>query len=291
MKRYPAPAKINLHLKITRTLDNGYHELDTSFIYVDVADMLEVSPSNSLNVSCSKKKLDGENNLVYQVLHALQKQYGVSEGLSIHINKKLPDQAGLGGGSSDAATALLIANNYWRLGLSIESLIAFATPFGADIPCFLFGEASLATGIGEKLTPYPENIPNEHLLLAYPGLGLSTPEVFHCYDQQVNKARALTHHGGIDTIRDHSKTAIGNNELESYACSLSTAVNNLLREMKKVSDKAWMSGSGSTCVALFANKHEADNVARMLQAEKLANWTHVGKLLKKHPLQSMKIGA
>jgi 4-diphosphocytidyl-2-C-methyl-D-erythritol kinase len=291
MSTFPAPAKINLHLYVTRTLDNGFHELDTSFAYVDIADSLEIYPSDSLIVTCSKKEFSSENNIVHKVLEALIKKHGLSQGLSIHIEKRLPDQAGLGGGSSDAATALMVANNHWALGLSIEELITFAAPFGADIPCFLFGKASKAKGIGEQLSDYPEALPEGHLLLAYPGIGLSTPAVFNLYDQQANQASALTHHNGVDTIRANSKVAIGDNDLEAFACSLSDEVDGLLKQMRKISPMAWMSGSGSTCVALFADQQQASEAASMLLNEKLATWTHVGKLLKKHPLQSLKIGA
>jgi len=291
MNTFPAPAKINLHLKITRTLENGYHELDTSFAYVDIADELTISPADGLIVTCSKPGLSGEKNLVYQVLDRLRKAHGIDSGLAIHIDKRLPDQAGLGGGSSDAATALMVANERWKLKLSEEELITFAAPFGADIPCFLFKRASLAEGIGEKLSDYPGELPASSLLLAYPGAGLSTPEVFNCFDRRAGAAATLTHHDAADTIRANPEPAIGDNDLEACACSLSDEVDRLLQELRKVSEMAWMSGSGSTCVALFTERKEAEDIAGTLLDRKLASWTHVGTLLRKHPLQSMKIGA
>ncbi len=294
--KFSAPAKINLHLKVTATLPNGYHELDTSFAYVDIADELIISPADKLSVTCSKPHLNGERNLVYRVLDAFRKQHGLSSGLSIHINKHLPDQAGLGGGSSDAATALMVANSHWGVKCSKEKLIEFAAPFGADIPCFLFERASLARGIGEKLSDYPETLPRGSLLLAYPGVGLSTQEVFNCYDQQAGAAVALTHNDAVDTILARSeaapgKPAIGDNDLEACASALSTEVDELLKQMRRVSDRVWMSGSGSTCVALFEGRQEAETAASMLLDRELATWTHVGRLLKKHPLESIQIGA
>ncbi len=291
MNRFPAPAKINLHLLVTRTLENGYHELDTSFAYVDVEDELQISPSEKLIVTCSNPAFNGAHNLVYQVLDAFRKRYGITSGLEIHINKHLPDQAGLGGGSSDAATALMVANDHWELNLPVGDLIAFAAPFGADIPCFLFGKASLARGIGEQLTDYPDPLPEGTLLLAYPGIGLSTPAVFQCYDSRIGNAGALTHPDSADTIRGLSGRAIGNNDLESCACSISSEVVKLLEQMRSVSEHAWMSGSGSTCVALFTDQKQAENAARTLVEHKLATWTHIGKLLREHPLQREKIGA
>jgi len=291
MSNFPAPAKVNLHLKVTRTLPNGYHELDTSFAYVDVADALIIYPADELTVTCSVPHLSGENNLVYKVLNAFRKEHGLSLGLSVHIQKRLPDQAGLGGGSSDAATALLAANKLWNTKQSKQELISFATPFGADIPCFLFEQASLAAGVGEQLSKYPKDLPKGFLLLAYPGVGLSTPDVFRCYDEQRDAATALTQHNGVDTIRANSDPTIGDNDLEACACALSSEVDKLMKEMRNCSDMAWMSGSGSTCIAFFSSRKEAEERAKMLLNSKLATWTHVGKLLKKHPLKSEKIGA
>ncbi len=287
MNTFPAPAKINLHLKVTRLLENGFHELDTSFAYVDVGDRLEIAPAAQLSVTCSNPAFNGANNLVHQLLEAFRQQHGIQEGLSVHVEKHLPDQAGLGGGSSDAATALIVANNLWEVNLSTDELISFAVPLGADIPCFLFGEASLATGIGEKLIRYPNPLPSRHLLLAYPGRGLSTPAVFQCYDEAMEKAGGLTHHDSADTIRDLSGAAIGHNDLESCACTLSGEVERLLIAMRERSDRTWMSGSGSTCVALFTDRQQAENAAAVLIEKGLATWTHVGRLIREHPLKGM----
>lgn len=285
MNSFPAPAKINLHLQIIRTLENGYHKLDTSFVYVDVEDELQIAPAETLSVTCSNPKFNGTDNLVYQVLDAFRQKYEISSGLSIHVEKHLPDQAGLGGGSSDAATALMIANDLWNLNLATERLITFATPYGADIPCFLFGKASLAGGVGEQLVDYPDSLPEKAVLLAYPGIGLSTPAVFLHYDNLTKNTGSLTRLSRADTIRDLSGRAIGHNDLEANACAISSEVEKLLEQMRKLSDRAWMSGSGSTCVALFTDQQQAESAATLLIEKKLATWTHIGKLLKEHPLR------
>jgi len=144
MLELPAPAKINLHLLITGRDARGFHLLDTSFAYVDAADVLHVGIADDIRVTCSDPRLNGEDNLVHRVLHALRERFDpqpgshVRRGLHVHIDKHLPSQAGLGGGSSDAATALLAANRLWGLNLDSAALIDFASPYGADIPCFLF---------------------------------------------------------------------------------------------------------------------------------------------------------
>ncbi|MDX8395572.1 MAG: 4-(cytidine 5'-diphospho)-2-C-methyl-D-erythritol kinase [Mariprofundaceae bacterium] len=282
---FPAPAKINLHLKITAILNNGYHALDTSFVFVDIIDQLHITPDDALKVTCSSQHLEGENNLVYRVLKALQKEYKVTQGLAVHIEKVLPEQAGLGGGSSDAATAILAANHIWKLNISQDSLIQFATPLGADIPCFLYGQASQASGIGEQLINYPFPLPKGHLLLAHPGIGLSTEAVFQDYDLHHLKYRALTHQKGEDTIRDHSNPALGMNDLEQAACHLAPEVERLLSRMREHCKQSWMSGSGSSCIALLESRAEAVALAEDLKRHQLATWTHVGKLLAEHPMQ------
>jgi len=285
MSRYPAPAKINLHLRVTAILENGYHALDTSFVYVDVGDELDIEPAGELEVSCSQPHLNGPDNLVYRLLDAFRQAHDIADGLRIHVEKKLPEQAGLGGGSSDAATALMVANRLWGTNLSTDELIRFATPFGADIPCFLFGRASIAHGIGEHLDAYPDPLPGGVLLLAHPGVGLSTPEVFRHFDEHHAEDRPLTPQGGKDTIRAQSVSALGENDLEPSACALSAPVACLLQEMRTATERAWMSGSGSTCVALLETPQAAEALERKLKQKGVAAWTHIGSLQAAHPLE------
>ncbi|MDQ6968015.1 MAG: 4-(cytidine 5'-diphospho)-2-C-methyl-D-erythritol kinase [Mariprofundaceae bacterium] len=313
-----APAKINLHLNITGIFPDGRHELDTSFAFVDTYDTLHITASKQLSVGCSIASLSGTKNLVFQVLQALKERHRVHQGLDIYIDKKLPSKAGLGGGSSDAASALLAANQMWNLQLSQQNLIDFSAGFGADIPCFLFGRASLATGIGEKLTPYPKAMPSTYICLARPSNGLSTKEVFQHFDTQINKCNlllikdknkssqtqkrafklaetqsSLTHQASADTMRAASqgKLHIGENVLEESAIALLPEVGLLLQAMRQKADLAWMSGSGSTCVALCSTQQQAILLANDLQQKGLASWTHAGRLLDKHPAFTNDIGA
>ena len=281
----PAPAKINLYLRIGDILADGRHELDTAFAYSEAGDLLRFDTCDELRISCSRPHLDGEANLVHRLLAAFRDAHGVKQGLAVHIEKHLPEQSGLGGGSSDAATALLAANHLWGVHAPLEALIAFAAPFGADIPCFLYGRASRAGGIGEKLSDYPEPLPTKILLLAWPGAGLSTAEVFRRFDE---RARSLTTPEGVDTIR-RDLPILGENDLEASACSLSPAVERLLAALRRKTDAAWMSGSGSACLGLFEERPTAEKVANELQQQRLATWTHVGNIMAMHPAHQ-KIG-
>lgn len=282
----PAPAKINLHLHINGRRSDGMHELDTGFAFTQAYDELHFTDSDTLQVTCSLPHLSGEKNLVFQLLKAFKTKHHIEQGLAIHINKKLPEQSGLGGGSSDAATALLAANHIWSTNISIEEMIEFAAPFGADIPCFLYGRASLARGIGEKLVDNPAPLPEQILLLAWPGSGLSTADVFRHFD---SADHALTPSGGVDTMRRDS-ACLGSNDLEASACRLSPDVRRLLDCMRQQTKFAWMSGSGSACAALFDDEKQANAMAEKLKHQNLATWVHIGKIIAIHPVQKKKIG-
>lgn len=282
----PAPAKVNLYLHVTGVKRDGMHELDTAFAFVDIGDMLHVRLAPTLTVTCSEAHLAGENNLVHRVLAAMQRTFHVKAGLKVHVDKQLPEQAGLGGGSSDAATAILAANHLWRLGLSVKEIIAFAAAFGADIPCFLFGFASRARGIGEQLSRWDDSLPEGHCVLAYPGIGLATAAVFRRFDATDAQ---LTASGAGDTIRGHrssgyTKVRIGSNMLEEAACTMTPKLAELLAAMRRQARMAWMSGSGSACVALVDESEQAQQLAGDLRSKGLARWTHAGHLLAVHPL-------
>ena len=279
MLTLPAPAKINLYLHITAIRNNGMHELDTAFAFTEACDLLSFEASPNIQVSCSEPALSGEQNLVQQVLQAFKAQHNIIQGLHVHIDKHIPTQAGLGGGSSDAATAIMAANNIWNIHASRDVLIDFATAFGADIPCFLYGKASLASGIGATLSHYPQALPSQILLLARPASGLSTADVFRHFDS------TLTTPNTLDTMRRDSPS-IGENDLEASACALNPDVAQLLACLRQQTDTAWMSGSGSTCVALFDSHQQAQHVSDLLHKKNLASWTHTGNICDIHPMQS-----
>ncbi|HRE30493.1 MAG TPA: 4-(cytidine 5'-diphospho)-2-C-methyl-D-erythritol kinase, partial [Candidatus Berkiella sp.] len=158
--RLPSPAKVNHFLHITGQRSDGYHLLQTCFQFVDYGDELEfilrddkqiiLKPDNMLGIT-------NESNLIYRVAIALQTAANVTQGITITVHKQLPLGAGLGGGSSNAATTLLALNELWDLNWSVDELMALGLCFGADIPIFIKGVASLAEGIGEQLTPITLN--------------------------------------------------------------------------------------------------------------------------------------
>jgi len=153
MIRVPSPAKLNLFLHITGRRDDGYHELQTIFQLIDLSDWLEFTQTDDLQISIDGlNSVDLEHNLIYKATQILKPYAQKITGLSIRVEKNIPMGAGLGGGSSDAATTLIVVNQLWQCGLSIEQLAELGVKLGADVPIFVYGRNAWAEGIGEQLT-------------------------------------------------------------------------------------------------------------------------------------------
>ena len=181
-----SPAKLNLYLKVTKKLSNGYHELDTSFQLIDIFDTLEFvnSDSTNINVSCSERNINQEDNIVFKAANKLKEITSKKVGINISLKKNIPIGGGLGGGSSNAATTICVLNKLWKLNLSSNELIKIGVKLGADVPLFIKGESSYAKGIGEKLTP-KKSISGKFVVIS-PDIHSSTKEMFNLYDQQKN---------------------------------------------------------------------------------------------------------
>ncbi len=153
MIRVPSPAKLNLFLHITGRRENGYHELQSIFQLIDLYDWIEFKQTDFYEI-----KIDGlndvnqEQNLIYRAIQMLKPYAKTATGLDIRIEKNIPMGAGLGGGSSNAATTLIVVNQLWRCGLTTEQLADLGVQLGADVPIFVHGRNAWAEGIGEHLT-------------------------------------------------------------------------------------------------------------------------------------------
>lgn len=153
--RVPAYAKINLTLEVLGRRDDGYHEVRTILQTVALADQLYVESSPRLRVECDLPELSGSSNLVWQAAQELASSQGIQPRARIFIRKRIPVSMGLGGGSSDAAAALLALNQLWDLGLSLDELSPIAARLGSDVPFFLRGGTALAQGRGEQVSFLP----------------------------------------------------------------------------------------------------------------------------------------
>lgn len=153
MIRVPSPAKLNLFLHITGRRDNGYHELQSIFQLIDLYDWLEFTQTEDHQFSIDGlNSVDIEQNLIYKATQILKPFAKAITGLKIRIEKTIPMGAGLGGGSSNAATTLIVVNQLWQCGLTIDQLAELGVQLGADVPIFVHGRNAWAEGIGEHLT-------------------------------------------------------------------------------------------------------------------------------------------
>ncbi len=189
-----APAKINLFLHVTGRRSDGYHTLQTVYQFIDLCDVLQFSvrEDNDVQLITDFNEVPAEENLVIKAARALQAQSGTRSGADIRLTKRIPTGGGLGGGSSDAATTLVALNEFWRLGLSIKELAEIGVSVSADVPVFVYGQASWAEGIGDKLTPVAPKEP--WYLVVCPQVQVSTAALFNLPE--------LTRNTSPITIRD-----------------------------------------------------------------------------------------
>ncbi len=172
-----APAKINLTLRVLGKRPDGYHELESVMQMLALADTLTIDDADELRFTCSDPALEGPENLVLRAAQLLKGCCAGTRGARIHLDKAIPVQAGLGGGSSDAAAALAALNEFWDIRLPLDELALLAARLGSDVPFFLDGPTAIVRGRGEQVTPVPRH-GEVYCVLAKPSAGLSTPQVY-----------------------------------------------------------------------------------------------------------------
>lgn len=253
-----APAKINLRLEIVGRRADGYHLLRSIMVPVTLADYLHFEPAAAgIEFTCDDPTIPtGDDNLVVRAAKRLLAEAGNSRGLTIHLEKRIPAAAGLGGGSSDAATTLMGVRTLFDLDIDMERLQQIAVELGADVPFFLARSARLAEGIGEQLTPY-EVTPGIPLALVKPQAGLSTPDVYRTLDWPLTQK--WTVNKLPPSIGDpKSACAVLHNDLEPPAALLLPEVSeckSFLRDQGAAG--VLMSGSGPTVFGIFERGRDA----------------------------------
>ena len=183
-KRWPSPAKLNLFLYITGRREDGYHNLQTLFQFLDYGDTITIEPRNDgqIRLATPIEGVADEENLIVRAARLLQDRALLmgtlpqGAGADISVEKQLPMGGGLGGGSSNAATVLVALNHIWNTGLTEDQLAALGVTLGADVPVFVRGFAAFAEGVGEKLTPVSPA--EKWYLVAHPGVSIPTPVIF-----------------------------------------------------------------------------------------------------------------
>ena len=181
----PSFAKVNWNLRILGRREDGYHEIDTVLQTISLCDELhfEPTPEGPVKLSCNDPSIPtGEQNLIVCAAEALKRRFGTSKGVHVELIKRIPTQAGLGGGSSNAAVTLIALNHLWNLGATEDKLAEIAASLGADVSFFLVGGCAQATGIGETITPIPDYDPTP-LIVITPNAKIATKDAYEAFDR------------------------------------------------------------------------------------------------------------
>jgi len=280
---FKARAKVNLYLHVTGRRDDGYHELDSLFVRVDLADRLWLAPSDQdrLEVSGPFANAIGNeppyNNLAMRALSALHERSGRRDRFSVHLEKNIPVTGGLGGGSADAAAMLRVAAP--MLGVDDGELESVALELGADVPPCLHDEPVLASGIGEVLRAAPR-LPVAALVLVNPGVAVPTPAVFAARSGPFSPLHPLQ--WSPVTVDDlMAMLADRANDLEQPAIGIAPVIADVLETLDACPGirLARMSGSGATCFGLAAVLDEAQAAASAIARDHPAWWCGATEIL------------
>ncbi|MCF8150618.1 MAG: 4-(cytidine 5'-diphospho)-2-C-methyl-D-erythritol kinase [Burkholderiaceae bacterium] len=270
-REWPAPAKINLFLHVVGRRADGYHLLQTVFRFLDFGDSLRFEPRSDGRI-VSATALPGvapETDLTVRAAAALRAATGVTHGVTLHLDKRVPMGGGLGGGSSDAATTLMVLNRLWRTGLDSKALQHIGLALGADVPIFIHGRAAFAEGVGERFADVSLT-PAWYLILT-PAVAVPTLEIFRsprlCRDTPA-------------IAPGDWRPGLGHNDLEAVACELYPEVARHLDWLRQHGD-ARMSGSGACCFVEFAQEQSARAALASLPADMRG---FVARGLDRHPL-------
>ncbi|SDS90615.1 4-diphosphocytidyl-2-C-methyl-D-erythritol kinase [Halopseudomonas xinjiangensis] len=256
MLSLPAPAKLNLFLHITGRRPDGYHILQTLFQFLDHGDTLDFVPRSDgrIQLCGDLPGVPTEDNLIVRAARLLQEASGTNLGATITLHKRLPMGGGIGGGSSDAATALLGLDRLWGTDTGLGKLAELGLTLGADVPVFVRGRAAWAEGVGERLSPVELEEP--WFLVVVPPCHVSTAEIFS--DQRLTRdTPPIT----LAAFREHG----GRNDCLPVVTARYPEIRNTLILLNKYCE-AKMTGTGSCLFGAFPNEREADKVRARLPA-------------------------
>ena len=284
-----APAKLNLFIEVHGKRADGFHELETLMVSINLLDTLVFRQESSTQISlrnhysgCVSQKVatdsasasdevpDGQDNLAVKAAELLKKKTGVDKGIHIELFKRIPAEAGLAGGSSDAAAVLLALNRIWQLGLSRDELQRYASEIGSDVAFFLSeSPAALCQGRGEIIRPL-KKAPRLHFVIVKPDSGLSTAAVFkQCRPEATPRGAAKL----IEHLQRGDLTNVGQhlfNSLQAPAELLNPDVRRLTKELGRHPFVGhMMSGSGTSCFGVCRHRDEARMAAARLKALRL----------------------
>lgn len=268
-----ARAKLNLTLEVLGRRPDGYHETASIMQTLELTDTVAIEPSNDLEVNCSDPALNGEANLAWKAAQVLRCETGTSNGARISIKKNIPSSAGLGGGSSDAAAALVGLNALWELGLHHDRLRTIAGRIGSDVPFLIEGGTAIALGRGERVRPLP-TAPLPWFVLAFPVSSRDNKTAF--------MYRSLTEDSFTRGGLTRKLEARIRNKGDIPPQFLFNAFDTVAREVESEVDRCWtdmhaagareihVAGSGPTVYAAIERKEIATTI--QLVMEKIKGW-------------------
>ena len=284
----PAPAKLNLFLHVTGRRADGYHLLQSVFQLIDRADTLhfDLRDDEQIVRTNDVPGVPEEQDLIVRALRLLQAEYArrhgrLPPGIEVRVEKILPMGGGLGGGSSDAATALMAANHLWQAGLSQQELMNLGLPLGADIPFFLFGETAFAEGIGEALQAVRG--PDCWYVVLEPGVSVPTPAIFSAPDLTRDTEPVIIADFSSSYAESGSRIGFGKNDLQDVAERLFPPVREAVEWLGSYGD-ARMTGSGACVFCAFSSERDADLVLARVPGKWKAWKAHS---LGSHPMKSL----
>ena len=273
--RLRALAKINLGLDVLGRREDGYHELRMIMQTINMYDQLdmEISEEPGIRITTNLPYVPvNQNNLVYRAANMLMEEFEIKEGLTVDLQKMIPVAAGMAGGSSDAAAAMIGVNRLFQLGLSVKDLMERGVKIGADVPYCLLRGTALAEGIGDKLRALPA-CPDSYVLIGKPGISVSTKFVYENLH-----ANELKSHPRIDEMLDaiqwhnlYKMADLMENVLETVTIPQYPIIEEIKNHMKEHGAlNAMMSGSGPTVFGLFDDKTLAEQACEALRESRLA---------------------
>ena len=270
-----APAKINLFLEILGKRDDGYHEIETVMQEIDLVDNLQFEEiQEGVRLKCNDKNIPSdENNLVCKAANLILNECGIKKGVLISLEKNIPVGAGLGGGSSDAATTLKALNLLWKIGLNDAELMHFAAKLGSDVPFFIKGKTSLCSGRGEKITPVEVKSEMNYLII-FPHINISTTMIYRNLKIDLTK-KIIDVSFFLNALKHHKAAGISKllfNRLEEV---IFTTYPDLL-DVKKVLGHydfcgLSVSGSGSAFFGLCRDRQQAKAIKSKIELSNIGN--------------------
>ncbi len=261
---WPAPAKINLFLHITGRREDGYHLLQTAFQFIDLCDELEIEvrQDDNIRLLVGADGVAEEEDLCWRAARLLQATCDVRQGVDLRIRKRIPMGAGLGGGSSDAATTLVALNRLWGCGLDQDRLARLGLQLGADVPVFIYGHAAWAEGVGEELQPISPETP--WYLLVCPACAVATAEIFSA-PELTRDCQSMTMAGFL--------AGAGGNVCEAVVRQRFRAVDEALVTLSRWG-RARMTGTGASVFVAMPDRATAEQARRALPGDWQAHVVH-----------------